>query len=114
MKLVRERYPNGVDALADFFHDAPGLTRLSDVVRPGGVVVSASGAADGEVLAQKGLRGANVSRASPGRLPEVTVMVDEGRLRLPAVTTYPLENADVALEEIGAGHVRGKLVLTID
>jgi NADPH2:quinone reductase len=114
VELVRERYPNGVDALADFFHDAPGLTRLSDVIRPGGIVVSASGAADGEVLAKKGFRAANVSRADPGRLPELAVIVDEGRLKLPAITSYPLEKADVALQEIEAGHVRGKLVLKVD
>jgi NADPH:quinone reductase len=113
VKLVRDRYPGGVDAVFDFFDNGAGLTRLSDVARAGAVVVSASGAADAEVLAQKGLQAANVSRADPARLPELTRLVDEGGLSLPAITTYPLDKADHALVEIAAGHVRGKLVLAI-
>lgn len=113
VELVKNQYPDGVDGLADFHSDAAGLTKLSAVVRPGGWAVSASNAVDAEVLAQRGLQAANVSRADPGRLGELTRMVDEGRLHTPAITSYPLERAGEALEEIAAGHVRGKLVLAI-
>lgn len=113
VELVRDGYPEGVDALVDFHSDAVGLAKLSAVVRAGGWAVSASGAVDAEVLAQRGLQAANVSRADPGRLSELTSMVDEGRLRSPAIRRYPLERAGDALEEIAAGHVRGKLILTI-
>lgn len=113
LELVRDAYPDGVDAIVDLVNDATELTRLSDAVRKGGIVASASGAADAEVLAQKGLQAAEIGRANPGRLPELTHKVDEGQLRLPTISTYPLEKAEDGLAEISSGHVRGKLVLTI-
>ena len=36
-----------------------------------------------------------------------------GTLRLPEIRTLPLEEATTALAESEAGHVRGKLVLTV-
>jgi NADPH:quinone reductase-like Zn-dependent oxidoreductase len=44
----------------------------------------------------------------------VTPLVAEGRLRPHVAATYPLERAADAHERIEDGHVRGKLVLTID
>jgi NADPH:quinone reductase-like Zn-dependent oxidoreductase len=44
----------------------------------------------------------------------VTPLVAEGRLRPHVDETYPLERAAEAHERIEAGHVRGKLVLTVD
>jgi NADPH:quinone reductase-like Zn-dependent oxidoreductase len=44
----------------------------------------------------------------------VTPLVAEGRLRPYVAATFPLERAAEAHERIEAGHVRGKLVLTVD
>jgi NADPH:quinone reductase-like Zn-dependent oxidoreductase len=44
----------------------------------------------------------------------VTPLVAEGRLRPHVEATYPLERAAEAHERLEGGHVRGKLVLTID
>jgi NADPH:quinone reductase-like Zn-dependent oxidoreductase len=44
----------------------------------------------------------------------VTPLVHEGRLRPVVEETFPLERAADAHERIEAGHVRGKLVLTVD
>jgi NADPH:quinone reductase-like Zn-dependent oxidoreductase len=44
----------------------------------------------------------------------ITPLVAEGRLRPHVEATYPLERAAEAHERIEAGHVRGKLVLTVD
>jgi NADPH:quinone reductase-like Zn-dependent oxidoreductase len=84
------------------------------VVRPGGKVLSSSGAADPELLAQRGLRGGNINRASPERLPELTRLVDEKQLQPPATQVYPLERAGEALARIQGRHVRGKLVISIE
>ena len=44
----------------------------------------------------------------------ITPLVEEGRLRPHIDETYPLERAAEAHERLEQGHVRGKLVLTID
>src|SRR5215210_4272431 len=44
----------------------------------------------------------------------ITPLVQDGRLRPHVEASYPLEQAADALERIEGGHVRGKLVLTID
>ena len=44
----------------------------------------------------------------------ITPLVQEGRLRPHVEATYPLERAAEAHERLEQGHVRGKLVLTID
>jgi NADPH:quinone reductase-like Zn-dependent oxidoreductase len=109
--LVRSRHPEGVDAIVDLFSDGPGLTRLSALVRRGGSVVSASGGADSELLSQRGLQGSNVNRPSARRLVELTVMLDEGKLKVPPTKIFSLEDAASAIAEIGSGRVRGKLII---
>jgi|SRR5919108_3103931 NADPH:quinone reductase-like Zn-dependent oxidoreductase len=114
VQLVRAAAPDGVDAIVDLYSDAASLGRLSEVVRRGGTVLSASGAADPELLAQRGLRGGNINRASPGRLPELTALLDEKQLRPPETTIYRLDRAGEALKAIQSRHVPGKLVISLE
>jgi NADPH:quinone reductase-like Zn-dependent oxidoreductase len=114
LELVRSSQPDGVDALVDLYSDGPALARLSAVVRPGGKVLSASGAADPEMLAQRGLRGGNINRAGPERLPELTRLVDQKQLQPPAVQAFPLERAGEALKQMQSRHIRGKLVISME
>jgi NADPH:quinone reductase-like Zn-dependent oxidoreductase len=114
LEQVRTAHPDGVNALVDLYNDGPTLARLSEVVRPGGKVLSASGAADPEMLAQRGLRGGNINRASPERLSELTRLVDEKQLQAPATTVYNLERAAEALAQMQSRHVRGKLVISME
>ena len=114
VELVRSAQPDGVDALVDFYSDGPALARLSELVRPGGKVLSASGAVDPELLAQRGLRGGNINRASPERLPELTRLVDEKQLQPPSTQVFPLERAGEALEQMQSRHVRGKFVISME
>jgi NADPH:quinone reductase-like Zn-dependent oxidoreductase len=111
---VRSAFPDGIDALVDLYGDAPALAKLTEVVRPGGIVLSTSGATDPELLAQRGLRGGNINRAGPQRLPELTRLVDEKQLQVPATKVYPLDRAGEALEEVQSRHVRGKLVISLE
>ena len=53
------------------------------------------------------------NRLPPSRLPELTALIDGGQLRVPPITAYPLETTPDALTAMAAGHVRGKLVITI-
>ena len=114
LEQVRSAYPDGIDALVDLYGDAPALARLLEVVRPGGVVLSTSGATDPELLAQRGLRGGNINRASPQRLPELTRIVDEKQLQASSTKVYPLDRAGEAVEEVQSRHVRGKLVISLE
>jgi NADPH:quinone reductase-like Zn-dependent oxidoreductase len=114
LEQVRSAFPDGIDALVDLHGDAAALARLSEVVRPDGVVLSTSGATDPELLAQRGLRGGNINRASPQRLPELTRLVDEKQLQVPSTKVYPLDRAGEALEQIQSRHVRGKLVISLE
>jgi NADPH:quinone reductase-like Zn-dependent oxidoreductase len=113
LDLVRAAHPGGVDALVDFYSDGPTLARLSEVVRPGGVVLSASSSADPELLAQRGLKGGNINRAGPERLPELTRLVDEKQLQAPSTKVFDLEKSGDALAQIQSRHVRGKLVIAV-
>jgi NADPH:quinone reductase-like Zn-dependent oxidoreductase len=47
------------------------------------------------------------------QLAEIGRMLDEGRLRVHVQQAFPLEEAVAAHELLEAGHVRGKLVLTV-
>lgn len=114
VELVRSVQPDGVDALVDLYSDGPALARLSEIVRPGGKVLSASGAADLELLAQRGLRGGNINRAGPERLPELTRLLEEKQLQAPVIEVFPLERAGDALEQMQSRHVRGKLVISME
>jgi NADPH:quinone reductase-like Zn-dependent oxidoreductase len=44
----------------------------------------------------------------------ISPLVHEGRLRPNVEAVYPLEQAAEAHERLEQGHVRGKLVLTVD
>jgi NADPH:quinone reductase-like Zn-dependent oxidoreductase len=116
VEQIKERYPDGVDAVIDFHSDAEELARFGSLVHPGGVAVSTRGPAGAAApeLEKRGVRFAPANRVPPERLPEITEALESGRLRVPPVKTYPLERTADAIKEMAAGHVRGKLAITVD
>jgi NADPH:quinone reductase-like Zn-dependent oxidoreductase len=46
-------------------------------------------------------------------LQAIARLIDGGRMRMPAITRYPLERAGEALKAMQAGRTRGKLVIDI-
>lgn len=106
---VRAIVPDGVDAALD----TAGKGSVPDLVAltgdPSAVVTIADFAA--------GEQGVHVSPGGGGsRVPALrraTELVAEGQLSLPIARTYALDEAARAYEESKAGHVRGKLVITI-
>lgn len=111
---VRTRAPGGLDAVIDLGGDKETVATVLDQVRAGGSVVSAAGAVDDSMLGARGLQGGNVNRAGLDRLPELTRLIEEKQLVLPAIRPYRLEQAAEAFAEQATRHVKGKLVLTID
>ncbi len=107
---IRERYPDGVDGLADgSVQDAAVLP----AVRDGGRVATVRGyRGDG----QRGLEVTPVlvRRAAEDRekLDRLRQQAEEGVLTLRVARTFPAENASGAHRMLARGGVRGRLVLT--
>jgi NADPH:quinone reductase len=106
---VRERYPDGVDALLDLVSSDPeALNAYAAVVRDGGRIASSVGAAG------QGLGRTNVS-ALPGRenLERLAGLLADGTLSVPIQASYPLAQADQALKDLTGQHTQGKLAITL-
>jgi NADPH:quinone reductase len=106
---VRERYPDGVDALLDLVSSDPeALNAYAAVVRDGGRIASSVGAAG------QGPGRTNVG-ALPGRenLERLAGLLADGTLTVPIQATYPLAQADQALKALTGQHTQGKLAITL-
>ena len=106
---VRDRYPDGVDALLDLVSPAPdALDAYAGVVRGGGRVVSSVGAAG------EGPDRSNIGAVpSPANLERLARLLDAGSLSVPIRATYPLAQADQALKALTTQHTQGKLSITL-
>ena len=102
---VRERYPDGVDAILDVVSFA---TPDTSTLRQGGRLASPLGAA-GERPGRTNLMAA----ATPSNLERLAQLLDAGTLRVLIQDTYPLEQAGTALEALGSTHTQGKIALTV-
>ncbi len=108
---VRQRYPDGVDAIIDTYHDVSGLRTLAPLVRRGGWIVSPKAQGAGDAFVDKPVSAAVVS-ANFGRLGELGELVARGEVKV-ATERLPLEDAGRALQAIASAGVRGKLVITV-
>ena len=110
---VRAAHPRGIAAIVHTAGDKEYLAHLSELVREGGHLASMVGAADVEGLAKRGVTGVNVVTQTTGTaLGQLTDLVAAGALKQPQIKAFSLDEAGKAYEEIGSGHVRGKLVVT--
>jgi NADPH:quinone reductase-like Zn-dependent oxidoreductase len=103
---VRERHPDGVDAIVDLVNHAPGS--YDAALKDGGRVSSATGAA-GERPGRTNV----VATPSPEVLGRIARHLADGTLRVPIQHTYDLADAPDALQALGATHTRGKLALRV-
>jgi NADPH:quinone reductase len=103
---VRERSPDGVDALLDLVSYAPGA--YDDVLKDGARVASLNGAAG------DGPRRTNViARSTTENLERVARLLTDGTLTVPVQDTYELDRAAEALHALGSAHTRGKLAIRV-
>lgn len=106
---VRERHPDGVDALLDLVSRSPEeLNAYAAVVRDGGRIASSAGAAG------QGPGRSNVG-ALPGRenLERLAGLLADGTLTVPIQASYPLAQADQALKALTTQHTQGKLAIDL-
>ena len=113
-QTVRERYPDGVDAVIDAVNrDKAACAMVSATVRDGGKVATTVGAADIESLAERGVRATNVfGMPTSDKLASLAEQVAAGTLSVRLQQTYRLSEASAALAAFSAGKI-GKLVLEI-
>lgn len=103
-----------VDILLDMVGD-PDALQLWSLVKPGGSVIRIAGGADAPAFAEAdGIRAIKTRvRPSGERLAQVTELVEAGQLRTEIAKVFPLAQAGEAQELSRAGHVRGKIVLSV-
>jgi NADPH:quinone reductase-like Zn-dependent oxidoreductase len=111
---IRERYPEGIEGLADFANYADGFAQLAELCAPGGGVASTLGAADSEGLAVRDVRATNVmGRPDPVLLSRLGELADSGELRVPLQRTFSLEEATSGLDAFQREHVLGKFAISV-
>jgi NADPH2:quinone reductase len=108
---VRALHPEPLDGIIDLASDADTVRRLSGLLRDGGTVASPVGTAPMDDPRLKGVF--VVAEFSRARLEQLASWLADGTLVLPAIRTYPLDEVSAAFKESEAGHVRGKLVITL-
>jgi NADPH2:quinone reductase len=103
---VRERHPDGVNALLDLVSYEPGA--FDAALKDGARVASPNGAAG------DGPGRTNVMAIpSPENLDRVAQLLDGGTLKVPIQDTYGLDRAGEALQALGTSHTQGKLAIRI-
>jgi NADPH:quinone reductase len=106
---VRERYPDGVDALLDVVSYTPdALEVYSKALKEGGRAASSNSAA-GDAAGRTNVM-AVPSRENLERLAQ---LLDAGTLRVPIQESYELDRAPEALQAFGGSHTRGKLAIRV-
>ena len=103
---VRERFPDGVDALVDLVNYAPGTSE--GALKDGARVASPTGAA-GEGPGRTMVMG----QPTTENLDRVAHLLDTSTLKVPIQDTYELDRAPEALETLGATHTQGKLAIRV-
>ncbi|MFF9184266.1 NADP-dependent oxidoreductase [Streptomyces misionensis] len=93
------------------------VERSLDVLRPGGHLVTAVGMKDSELAAKyesAGMRFSGIAvDPDPVALRGLVELVEQGRLRVHVQETFPFERVADAHRLLDAGHLQGKLVLTV-
>jgi NADPH:quinone reductase-like Zn-dependent oxidoreductase len=106
---VRERHPEGVDAVADFASRSPDqLNTYAAVAREGGRIASSAGAAG------EGPGRTNVMAVpAAATLERLAGLLADGSLRVPIQASFPLAQVDQALKTLGGQHTQGKVAITL-
>jgi NADPH2:quinone reductase len=105
-QLVRERHPDGVDALLDLVNYTPGT--YDAALKPGARVASPTGAAgDGPG------RTIVMAAPTPENLARLAALLADGTLRIPVQATYDLAKAPEALAALPGKHTHGKLAIRL-
>jgi NADPH:quinone reductase len=107
--LVRERYPDGIDALLDCVsYDTEGFNTYAATLKDDGRGASSNGAA-GDGPGRHNV----MAVPSPENLERLGRLLENGTLRVPIQNTYGLDEAGEALRALGTGHTQGKRAIQV-
>ena len=106
---VRERYPDGVDALVDVVTSMQP-TPYDSVLAEGGRIASPTNAAGDGAGRTDVMHAAILNREG---LDRVGQLLAAGTIKVPIQRTYDLAQAPEALGALGSGHTRGKIALRV-
>jgi NADPH:quinone reductase-like Zn-dependent oxidoreductase len=93
--------------------DADTGTRSIAVLKPGGILVSVTGAAPAAQCEAARIRCAVTGHATGEMLPSLSELADEGKFRIHIDRQFPLAEAAQALELNRQGHTGGKIILEV-
>ena len=116
--VLRQAFPNGVDALLDLADDATHVNALVDTVRRDGVLATTIHNIDEDYAREHGVRGMNINlfespQSSHEGLRNIVELLERGDLRVPIAAEYNLTDAVQALELQKSGKVTGKVLITV-
>ena len=90
------------------------LARSIAVVKPGGMVVSITGAPDPKALEARGVRGKRmIGHPDAAALAELAALVEAKRLAPVVSQVHALADGAKAHQAVATGHTRGKIVLRV-
>ena len=114
VEAVRERHPEGIDAVADLI-GGEVQQRSADVLTPGrGRLGSIIAPPDAEALGERGLKARYVFvRPDAAGLRVLGALADAAALRVHLSEVLALEEAGRAHAQLETGHTRGKVVLRV-
>jgi NADPH:quinone reductase-like Zn-dependent oxidoreductase len=114
VEQVRAAHPDGVDALVNLFgREAAQIP--SGAVRKGGVVASLTGLPDEQTLTEQGLTGQMVmAQPTADVVGPLAERAAAGSLKVHVASVLPFAQAAEGLGALGAGGVKGKVVIDLD
>lgn len=90
------------------------INKLLDVIKPGGVLVSASAPADENLAKSKGITSIRMVVARNGeQLKQIAALIDEGKIKPIITESYPLKDLVLVHKKSAEGKIKGKVVITI-
>jgi NADPH:quinone reductase-like Zn-dependent oxidoreductase len=105
---VRALAPQGVAAVADLIGTETARAALDLGVSPDRIATIAAASPP------DGVRAIGGRDATPGALERIAAAIAAGEFVVPIAATFPIEQTRTAVELQHAGHVNGKLVITLD
>jgi NADPH:quinone reductase len=115
---LRKSHPDGVDAVLDLVNGRDAISRDAEILKPGGGVVSALGAADEGWFAARKITAHNITpKTNPSETPqglgEVARMLADGAITVRIRSTAGLEGAAQLLDKLRSGGLQGKAVIRL-
>lgn len=111
---VREKHPEGVDALVVAAHLGEAFGPAAELVKDGGKIASTVGGADAEAFAGRGITAVNVyGQSDPEIFAKVLRMAADGELTVPIIRTFAFDELPEALGLVGRRRSRGEFAVTI-